>query len=78
MVVLVEYIVKVTRKGQVTIPKELRVILDINIGDYLVARVEGHKVVFEKIAPPEPGEPVGEKEYSNIIRELDEMRRKWR
>ncbi|RLE93764.1 MAG: AbrB family transcriptional regulator [Thermoprotei archaeon] len=76
MVVLVEYIVKVTRKGRVTIPKELRDILDINIGDYLVARVEGHKVVFEKIAPPELGEPVGEKEYSNIIRELDEMRRK--
>jgi len=43
-----------------------------------VARIEGHKVEFEKIAPPEPGEPVGEEVYSSIVGELEELREKWR
>ena len=39
----------VTRHSQVTIPKELREILRINEGDKVTMRVEGNKLVIEKI-----------------------------
>ena len=70
-------LVKVTRKGQVTIPKEIRDRLSIKEGDYLIVTVENEKIVFRKIEPPEPGEPVGKEKYERIIKELDELRSKW-
>ncbi len=44
-------VVKVLRKRQVTIPKEIAEELDIREGDYLVMRVEGGRLVIEKLDP---------------------------
>lgn len=40
---------KVTSKGQVTIPKEIRETLGVNEGDKLIFLVEGDKVVLRKV-----------------------------
>jgi len=72
-----EFIVKVTRKGQVTIPKRFREILSIDEGDSLYVRLEGDRVILTKPGIPEPGEPVGEDEYKRIIGLIEEERRRW-
>jgi len=43
--------VKVTRKYQVTIPKEIRDRLNLKIGDVLRARLDGNKIVLEPLNP---------------------------
>ncbi len=43
--------VKVTRKYQVTLPKEVRERLGIRIGDSLRVKVEDGKVVLEPVVP---------------------------
>ena len=43
-------IVKVTRKYQITLPKEVREKLGIRAGDFLKVKVEDGKVVLEPIA----------------------------
>ncbi|RLE78763.1 MAG: AbrB family transcriptional regulator [Thermoprotei archaeon] len=73
-----EEIVKVTRKGQITIPKSIRDLLGIEEGDLLSVREEGGKIILVKLGVPSPGEPVGEEEYERILEELEEERRKWR
>ncbi|MEI7616772.1 MAG: AbrB/MazE/SpoVT family DNA-binding domain-containing protein [Actinomycetota bacterium] len=40
---------KITRKGQVTIPKEIREMLALKESDNLVVRIEGNSVVMEKL-----------------------------
>ncbi len=40
---------KVTSKGQVTIPKEIRETLGVNEGDKLIFLVEGDKVLLRKV-----------------------------
>ena len=69
--------IKVSRKGQITIPKEIRDRLKISVGDYLIVRLIDDKIVIEKPCFPDPGEPVGVKEYRRIISELEEIRNKW-
>jgi len=71
-------IVKVTRKGQITLPKEIRDKLSIREGDYLEITLQGDKIIIKKVEPPVPGEPVGEERYREIIKQLEEMRSKWR
>lgn len=71
-------VVKVTRKGQVTIPKDLRASLGIEIGDTLVVREEGGRIILEKPGFPSPGEPVGVEEYRRILEELEKVREAWR
>lgn len=44
-------VVKVTRKYQITIPREIREKLGIRIGDLLKVRVEDGKVVLEPMLP---------------------------
>ncbi len=43
------YIVKVTRKYQITIPKDIREAFNISIGDMLLIRSEGDRIVIEPI-----------------------------
>ena len=71
-------ILKVTRKGQVTIPKEYRDALNIREGDVICASLEGDRIVLMKLGAPEPGDPVGEEEYERLIKLLEEERRAWR
>lgn len=42
-------IVTVTRNAQVTIPKKIREVLGIREGDRVTIRVEGERVVLEKV-----------------------------
>ena len=44
--------VVVTRKFQVTIPKEVREALGIRVGDKLIVRVVGGKIVMEPVRAP--------------------------
>ena len=70
--------VRVKRKGQVTIPLELRSKLCIEEGAILDVKAEDGRIVMTPLPPIEPGEVVGEDEYKKIIAELDELRRHWR
>ncbi|WP_288007939.1 AbrB/MazE/SpoVT family DNA-binding domain-containing protein [Thermofilum sp.] len=70
--------VKVTRKGQVTIPLPVRKDLGIKEGDTLAVWEEDGKVILEKIDLPEPGQPVGQEAYKELTRELDKVREAWR
>ncbi len=70
--------VRVKRKGQVTIPSELRVRLGIEEGTLLEVQ-EQRGVIVLKLAPPlKGGKVVGEETHEQIIRELDQLRRDWR
>jgi AbrB family looped-hinge helix DNA binding protein len=66
------------RKGQITIPQELRVEFDLDEGAIMDIDKENNKIVITPLPPIEPGEPVGEEEFKKIIAELDERRRNWR
>ena len=74
----VETYVRVTRKGQVTIPLAIRKALGIKEGDILAVREEEGRVILEKIGLPEPGEPVGWEAYGELVRELERVREAWR
>lgn len=70
--------IRVRRKGQVTIPLELRSKLAIEEGAVLEAKAENGSIIITPLPPIEPGEVVGEEEYKKIIAELDARRRNWR
>jgi len=68
---------KVTRKGQVTIPKKYRDLLNIKEGDIIYASLEENKIILVKLGIPEPGEPVGNKKYEELLKLLEEERKSW-
>ena len=70
--------VRVKRKGQVTIPLEIRSKLGLDEGAVLDVEEEGGAIVLRPAPKLEAGEVVGEEEYKRIISELDQSRRKWR
>ena len=70
--------VRVKRKGQVTIPIELRSKLGIEEGSLLEVGEEGGAIVMRPAPRLKGGKVVGEKEYKRLIKELDGLRRKWR
>jgi AbrB family looped-hinge helix DNA binding protein len=70
--------VKVTRKGQVSLPKEFRDALGVEEGDVLYASMEGEKVVFSRQGLPQPGQPVGARSYQDLLKALEEARAGWR
>jgi AbrB family looped-hinge helix DNA binding protein len=71
--------VKVKRKGQVTIPVELRRKFNIREGSLLEVEEREKGILFKTLPPIKAGDVVGEKTYTKIIHELDEFRRKkWR
>ena len=70
--------VRVKRKGQVTIPLELRSKLGIEEGALLEIKDEKGAIVLTPTPRLEGGEVVSEEEYKRIIDELDQLRRKWR
>jgi len=70
--------VKVKRKGQVTIPIELRQRLKIEEGSLLEVHEHEHGILLTPTGPLEGGEVVGEESYRKILKELDVMRKKWR
>jgi len=42
-------VVKVTRKYQITIPRAIREALNINVGDMLLVRKDGDRIIIEPI-----------------------------
>lgn len=70
--------VRVKRKGQVTIPSELRSRLGINEGDILEADEKEGAIILQPAPPLKGGKVVGEAKRKKLIDELDQMRRRWR
>ena len=70
--------VRVKRKGQVTIPLELRSKLGIEEGAILEIKAEDGEIVLKPIPPLEAGKPVGEEEHKRVLEELEVLRRRWR
>jgi AbrB family looped-hinge helix DNA binding protein len=70
--------VRVKRKGQVTIPIELRSQLGIKEGALLEAKEEEGTIVLRPTPRIKGGRVVGEKEHKQVIRELDRLRMDWR
>ena len=70
--------VRVKRKGQVTIPLELRSKLGIEEGAILDVTDEDGVIMLKPLPRLEAGEPVGEEEHKKILEELDALRRRWR
>jgi AbrB family looped-hinge helix DNA binding protein len=70
--------VRVKRKGQVTIPLELRSKLGIEEGALLEIKEEEGTIVLKPTPRLEGGKVVGKEEHNKVIRELDQLRRDWR
>jgi len=70
--------VKVKRKGQVTIPVELRHRLKIEEGSFLEVQEYEEGILLKPAGPLEGGDVVGVESYRKMLRELDNMRKKWR
>ena len=68
------HVVVVTRRGQTTIPQEIRKKLDIREGTRLTVEAEGGKVVFSKI--PSIFDLAGKSKMTKdeAFRRLDKMR----
>jgi AbrB family looped-hinge helix DNA binding protein len=69
--------VRVKRKGQVTIPLQLRSKLGIEEGAVLEIKEEEGVITLKPTPRLKAGKAVGEEEYKKIIRELDEDRSNW-
>jgi AbrB family looped-hinge helix DNA binding protein len=72
------YQVKVRRKGQVTLPTELRRKLKIQEGSILEADARQGVIVLKPIAPVEGGKVVGEEFHRKVMEDLGELRKRWR
>lgn len=63
--------VKVTRSYQVTIPVEVREKLGIEIGDEFIVKVEGDRIVMEKVREELPvyetGKKIGKREIEEAL-----------
>jgi len=70
--------VQVKRKGQVTIPSELRTRLGIEEGSLLEVEEQRGAIVLKPAPPLKGGKVVGEETHKQVIRELDRLRRDWR
>lgn len=58
------YIARITTKGQVTIPLELRKVMNVKEGDYIFFKKKGSRVEIKKMIPPNDFE-----EFARPIRE---------
>jgi antitoxin PrlF len=71
--------VKVTRKGQTTIPIEIREQLGIVEGDELMVETTGNSVIFKKIPRIEDcvGMFAGHASVEELKKEIDKMREEY-
>lgn len=70
--------VRVKRKGQVTIPVEIRQRLRIDEGSLLEVHEHEKGILLTPAVPLKAGEVVGEESYKKILQELDNTRKRWR
>lgn len=71
-------LIKVTRKGQVTIPKKTRETLGVEEGDIVEVKSENGLVLVKPLESLKPHKRVSKRGYEKLIQELDKMREKWR
>jgi AbrB family looped-hinge helix DNA binding protein len=69
--------IRVKRKGQVTIPQELRSKLGIEEGSFLEVEEQKGAIIMRPAPKLKGGKVVGEKQYKKLIKELDHLRRSW-
>jgi len=71
--------VKVTRKGQTTIPAEIRVQLGIKVGDDLTVQATENSVIYKKIPRIEDciGLFAGHANVEELKKEIDKMREEY-
>lgn len=76
MVALMENIVKVTRRGQTTIPASIRKKLKIKEGDYLFIETDGKKIILVPLSNIEDlcGILAGKANIEEIKKEIDRLR----
>ena len=67
--------VRVKRKGQVTIPSDIREKLGIEEGAILEIQALDGDIVLRRTPPLKGGRVVGDKMYNEILDELDDLRR---
>lgn len=72
------YTAKVKQKGQVTIPAQLRLKMQIREGTILEMIEESDSIRIRPLPPLKPGKVVGRREHQKIIHELDRLREHWR
>lgn len=70
--------IRVRRKGQITLPMELRLKYKIDAGTLLEVQELPEGMLLKPVGQLEPGRTVGVKQYHEIIMELEETREKWR
>jgi AbrB family looped-hinge helix DNA binding protein len=70
--------VRVKRKGQVTLPAKVRSKYRIEEGDMLELKAEEGSITLRPRPLPEPGDPVGTEEQAKVLSGLKELRKKWR
>ena len=69
--------VRVERRGQVTIPSDLRDEFGLEEGSVIRVRREKNGILLEMVQPIEGGKVVGRKEYRKVLGELEQLRN-WR
>ena len=72
-------VVKVTRKGQTTIPAKIRKQLGIKEGDTLAVETNDNQIIFRKVPKLEDmcGIFAGEADIEEIKKEIDKMREEY-
>jgi len=69
-------LIKVEAKSQITIPKDIRKILGIHVGDFLAARIEGKKLILAlKILVDKKEVVLSEKGEKFMKEALDDIRK---
>jgi AbrB family looped-hinge helix DNA binding protein len=67
--------VKVKRKGQMTIPANLREKFNLREGSVLQVEERNNAILLKPAPPLEAGKIVGHDEYKQILRELETLRK---
>ncbi|MGQ4915139.1 MAG: AbrB/MazE/SpoVT family DNA-binding domain-containing protein [Candidatus Asgardarchaeia archaeon] len=72
-------IVKVTRRGQTTIPTNIRKKLNIKEGDYLLVETDGNRIIFTPIINLEQlsGFLADKADVEAVKKEIEELRREY-
>ena len=72
------YRVRVKRKGQVTVPADIRERLNMEEGSLLEIEERPEGILLKPLSGIKIGKVVGKKEHDKIISELDRLRSEWR
>ncbi|HEY8139485.1 MAG TPA: AbrB/MazE/SpoVT family DNA-binding domain-containing protein [Nitrososphaera sp.] len=72
------YRVRVKRKGQVTVPADIRERMNMEEGSLLEIEERPDGILLKPLSAIKIGKVAGKKEHDKIINELDRLRSEWR